>query len=263
MFRLLFALWLFLGSASGQAAEFKHFSYIQEGINYPYAVHLPPGYSREKSWPVILFFHGMRETGRDGSKPTEVGLGPALAAYPERFPAIVVFPQTSDEEHWDDKALEASVNIVESVMRDYGGDRSRIYVTGISMGGSAAYRIAIAHPNAFAAVVPVSSPLVPLTWLTGIPDEEAKALAQTRIWSFINNDDCLIPAPMARGVIRKVRAFGGLALFTEFDRSHDHKRFDCNAGHNAWDLAYTDPQLVEWLFDQRRVSPPESLTSSN
>ena len=38
----------------------------------------------------VLFLHGLRERGTDGVAPTKVGLGPAVQAAEEDWPAIIV-----------------------------------------------------------------------------------------------------------------------------------------------------------------------------
>jgi predicted peptidase len=58
-----------------------------------YQVFVPFGYEREVSLPLILFLHGADQRGTDGFRQTEVGLGSALRRTPDRYPAIVVFPQ--------------------------------------------------------------------------------------------------------------------------------------------------------------------------
>src|SRR5690349_5019523 len=60
---------------------------------YPYVVYVPREFSRKQTYPVILALHGGGEYGSDGLKQTVGGLAIAIRRNPERFPAIVVFPQ--------------------------------------------------------------------------------------------------------------------------------------------------------------------------
>ena len=46
--------------------------------SYPYCVYVPPEYTPEKPWPVILFLHGSGECGDDGFLQTDVGIGRAI-----------------------------------------------------------------------------------------------------------------------------------------------------------------------------------------
>jgi hypothetical protein len=45
--------------------------------------------------------------------------------------------------------------ILESVEREYKTDARRVYLTGVSMGGEGVWSLAAAHPNRFAAIVPI------------------------------------------------------------------------------------------------------------
>src|SRR5690625_7546904 len=64
---------------------------------YRYQVYVPATYAPLRSWPVILFLHGAGESGVDGLRPTDVGIGSAIRRRAERFPTIVVFPQARPE----------------------------------------------------------------------------------------------------------------------------------------------------------------------
>src|SRR5262245_53297314 len=66
---------------------------VISGSEYQYQVYVPRAFDRRKLWPVVLALHGGGEYGSDGMRQTIVGLAPAIRRNPERFPAIVVFPQ--------------------------------------------------------------------------------------------------------------------------------------------------------------------------
>ena len=72
--------------------------YRDEEGEHRYGLFLPAGYTPQRSWPVVLFLHGAGERGRDGLRPTYVGLGPAVRARAATFPFIAVFPQVEDQE---------------------------------------------------------------------------------------------------------------------------------------------------------------------
>ena len=63
-------------------------------------VYIPRGYRRAVASPLILALHGGGERGGDGQLQTDVGLGTALRKYADRYPAIVVFPQTPLDATW-------------------------------------------------------------------------------------------------------------------------------------------------------------------
>lgn len=73
---------------------------VAGGSSFPYVVYVPRDYDSRRAWPVILFLHGAGERGTDGVRPTQVGLGSAIRFSPEKFPAIVVFPQVPPDQRW-------------------------------------------------------------------------------------------------------------------------------------------------------------------
>jgi len=46
----------------------------------------------------------------------------------------------------------------------------------------------------------------------------------------------------SRSIVAALKAAGGNPKYTEYP----------GVGHNSWDKAYNEPDLVEWLFSQRR-----------
>src|SRR5947209_5559285 len=90
-------LTLVLAEAAGDSKVqhgFLHKVYTgPSGDTAKYQVFVPDGYEGDKAYPVILFLHGAGETGTDGERQAQVGLGPAIKKKAKTFPCIVVFPQ--------------------------------------------------------------------------------------------------------------------------------------------------------------------------
>jgi predicted peptidase len=78
--------------------RFLRRSVMIDHTEYSYQVYVPPEYPSTVTLPVILALHGGRERGRNGLRQTEVGLGIMLRQDPDRYPAIVVFPQVPEGE---------------------------------------------------------------------------------------------------------------------------------------------------------------------
>ena len=95
VFFVLFALTAGALAALAQRTEtgFLNRSITFNGSEYRYVVYVPREFSRLKTYPVILALHGGGSYGSDGLKQTDGGLARAIRLNPERFPAIVVFPQ--------------------------------------------------------------------------------------------------------------------------------------------------------------------------
>ena len=70
-------------------------------------------------------------------------------------------------------------------------------------------------------------------------DEFAKKLPHIPIWVLHGADDPVVPVTESREM---ARALSVRAVYTEF----------AHTGHNAWDPAYTQTHLVQWLTEQKR-----------
>jgi predicted peptidase len=221
-----------------------------ESETYAYCVYVPPEYTPERAWPVILFLHGSGERGRDGFLQTDVGIARAIRRNRELCPAIVVMPQCRSGQWWQDEMLAMALRCVEETSREYHCDRQRVYLTGLSMGGAGAWRLGSRMPEAFAALVPIcgfwSRPEV------STPPAELEAaatrLARLPIWCFHGGADPAVPVERSRELVEAVRAAGGDIQYTEVPE----------AGHNVWDRAYDNPGLWRWLLAQKREQRSEN-----
>ena len=84
------------GTVSARPTEtgFLNRSVLVDVAQYRYQVYVPRQFERSDAWPIILALHGGGEYGVDGQSQTEVGLARAIRRRADRFPAIVVFPQS-------------------------------------------------------------------------------------------------------------------------------------------------------------------------
>jgi pimeloyl-ACP methyl ester carboxylesterase len=198
-----------------------------------YTVYIPRGYDGRKAFPVVLFLHGAGERGTDGVVPSQVGLGPAVLNNPDAFPAVAVFPQAKTTWRADSDDAKAALDALDEVLETYKTDRSRVVITGLSMGGAGSWSIAAAHPERFAAVVPVC----------GRGDtSKASPLAKLPVWTFCGDADQTPTVLNGRAMTEAINSAGGNARLTEYR----------DVPHNSWDRAYGDPALISWMLSQSR-----------
>jgi len=223
------------------------------GRSYRYQVYVPADYQSKSSWPAILFLHGAGERGDDGLLQTNVGLAPAIRQNPSRYPAIAIFPQVPRDSQWVGAPGDMAVAALQRTMREFKVDPSRVYLTGLSMGGHGTWYVAYRHPQLFAAVVPIcgwvrefarfrgSVPVVPGDSAAVMPSL-VQRLAKVPIWIFHGEVDQVVDVNGSREPFNALKAVSADVRYTEL----------LGIDHNSWDAAYGSDELVRWLFTQRR-----------
>jgi predicted peptidase len=140
-------------------------------------------------------------------------------------------------------ALEKSID-------EFNGDRTRLYLTGLSMGGYGTFYFAAKYSNKFAALVPICGGVVPPRELRQAGAESfrkryleaAQKIGKTPTWIFHGADDYRVPVTESREMLKALQEIGGRVKYTEYE----------GVGHNSWDRAYAEPDLMPWLLSQRR-----------
>ena len=220
-----------------------------DGADRRYQVYLPNSYDAQAEWPVILFLHGGGAQGEDGLKSTQIGLGAAIRLTPERWPAIAVFPQTPEGKDWLGLGGRIAMAALAATLDEFSGDRSRVYLTGLSMGGKGAWYLGSEHPDRFAAMVVIAGCAAcgrpppggfPKSREDLIGDLAAR-LFDVPVWIFHGDADSVVPVGGSRNMEAALQAVGATVRYTEFP----------DVEHNSWMHAYFLEELPVWLFAQR------------
>lgn len=222
--------------------------------NQRYVVYVPRDWTPSRKWPVILFLHGAGERGNDGLRQTQVGIGTTIRFAPERVPAIVVFPQAPSEERWIGATADAAMQALDEATSEFSGDANRTYLTGLSLGGYGVWHLALAHPDRFAALVPICGGIVPAGSATSVRQSPltmdakdpyaftAQKLKHIPIWIFHGADDTVVLPSESHKMAEALRNAGNDVRAT----------IDEGVGHNAWDPAYGNEEMWRWMFQQVR-----------
>jgi len=230
-----------------------------DGRVVAYQVFVPKGWTPQREWPVVLFLHGSGERGDDNQAQLSQGLPPWLKEHGDDFPAVVVAPQAPDNTIWDDQTERAALAALEASIKTYHGDRSRIYLTGLSMGGYGAWQMGVDHPGLFAAATVICGGVrslddMPELAVKGIPAEDdpyrwvATHVATLPVWIFHGADDQEVPPKEAQSMYAALQEAGNEVRFTEFP----------GVGHGSWVPAYATPDLWPWMFSHRLPEAPKA-----
>jgi dienelactone hydrolase len=197
-----------------------------------YLLYLPEGYSTDtaRQWPVLLFLHGSGESGKDIEKVKKHG-PPKLIEGGKKFPFIVVSPQSDVPSGWD---IDQLYKLLQQVKRQYRVDASRIYLTGLSMGGYGTWALAMKYPDEFAAIAPVCG---------GGDTANAWKLRNIPVWNFHGALDNVVPLSGSRNMVAATSRYNPTVHFTVYP----------NKDHNSWDTTYnTSDTLYRWLLAQKK-----------
>jgi predicted peptidase len=235
---------------------------VTKTVGYDYLLFLPKGYDAkaEKKWPLIVFLHGSGERG------TNVWLvsvhGPPKLVKPVVPPApgesddarrqreaaskllaenfIVVSPQCPADGRWDNDTLLALLNHLTTAQRV---DTSRVYLTGLSMGGFGTWSLGCRFPDRFAALAPICGGGERIDILIGSRQRKA-ALQSLGVWAFHGGKDATVPPEESEKMVNALKKAGvkdiQLTVYPE-------------AGHDSWSASYANPKLYEWFLQHRRA----------
>ncbi len=215
---------------------------ITRTVSTNYLLFLPTDYaaraSSKKKYPLIFFLHG---AGERGSNVWKVGIHgpPKLVREKTDFPFIVLSPQCSVGQLWDNEALMA---LLDDVMRKHHVDKSRVYLTGLSMGGFGTWSLGLAYPERFAAMAPICGGG---DWISArlTNPKKTEALASLGIWAFHGGKDPVVKLSESERMVEAVKKAGcrevELTVYPE-------------AQHDSWSETYSNPKLYEWFLRHQR-----------
>lgn len=143
-------------------------------------------------------------------------------------PPYVNYRMESMETSWREALL---IELIEDLIKSENIDKNRIYITGMSMGGTGTWDMLYRFPDFFAAAVP----------LNGRSDPSiAEVIASVPIWVFHGFSDPVAPITNSREMVKALKVFNEDVKFSELD-----------AGHGIAYQSYT-PALYRWLLHQKK-----------
>lgn len=250
LFFLFIGLFMFLSyNADAQAARFAYAQYEQGGDTLSYRI-VHPDYDTATRYPLVIFLHGSGERGNDNEAQLKWGvLNFATDKMMVLHPAIIIAPQCPKGQRWgnftgfsDGKLHLASrpsipmklvIGLIHHLVKTDRVDASRIYITGLSMGGLGTYDAIERYPDLFAAAIPVAG---------GGDPALAKRIADLPLWDFHGARDAAVDPRFSRQMIAALWQLGGHPGYTEYP----------DVGHFSWLAAYSDPKVIAWLFRQHK-----------
>ena len=217
---------------------YKKFSYFdaEYGIEIPFR--FKTGKEKRKK-PLLVFLHGAGALGEDNVKQffefkTAVGR--------IKQDCFVLLPQQSSafaEENAANLEIYAKSlkNMIELLAQSYPIDTSRIYLTGISLGGACVWYSLYNCPGFYAAGIPLMG-YMPEAYSSVFRKEN---FAGAKIWAGHAKDDKLVPADSDINIYNKIKDVCSIK-FSLYDEG----------GHRMMRAFYGKEPWQKWLFAQHK-----------
>jgi predicted peptidase len=251
---------LFLGLTQLCTAQdfsaYQKLQFVYGKDTLPYRLLLPENYDGKKKYPLILFLHGRGESGTDNELQLTHGAKLFLRdSIRKKYPAIIVFPQCRSSSYWSNvdikedstgkrvfnfspigkstKDMALTGELLNQLLHDLLVNKKQMYVMGLSMGGMGTFEIVRRHPKMFAAAIPICGGANPST---------AKQLRKTNWWIFHGAKDDVVNPEFS------------VQMATALEKQNANVKFTLypNANHNSWDSAFAEPNLLNWLFSNKK-----------
>ncbi len=219
-----------------------------ESLNY--RIYLPADYNKSKKYPLVLLLHGAGERG-DNNKSQLVHGATDIMTYSinHNEPIIFVAPQCPRGQQWvnvpwgaashtmpekPSDSMGLAIELLDDVLESYSIDSSRIYVTGLSMGGYGAWDIIQRKPEVFAGALVVCG---------GGDTAQASKLINMPILVTHGELDGVVKTHRARDMVAAIKEAGGKKV-----RYIEYK----GVRHNVWKPVYSDEKNIKWLLGQQK-----------
>ena len=204
-------------------------------IHFPfrYLRYLPENFDENKKYPLVFFLHGAGEWGENLEDVARHGYLQRVRENGEEFPFIVIAPQCPARKYWGcyTESLLAFLNFI---CESLPVDTERIYLTGLSMGGTGTWMLAMAAPERFAAMAPICG--TGIYWF-------GESLVDIPIMIYHGDCDEIVPLSESISMVNSVNKRGGNAQI----------EICYGLGHNAWDVAYSGDRLMNWFLQYKKV----------
>lgn len=233
IFSLFSVIWLQSSFAQNNMKSTQTKAVFESDFALNYLQYLPENYSADnpEKYPMILFLHGSGERGNNLEKVK--AWGPPKIADEKGLPFVVISPQCPEGIWWN-AILESLRQLLDNRIENLNVDTSRIYITGLSMGGFGTFAMAQMYPDYFAAMAPICGGGTPLL---------SKFSQSIPAWVFHGEADPVVPLSSSVAMVEAMKLMGNEVKFTVYE----------GVGHAAWIPAYNESGIFDWLLQHKKT----------
>ncbi len=222
-----------------------------------YRILWPIDFTEDKEYPVVLFLHGAGERDNDNQKQLVHGSRLFLdSEFREKHPSIVIFPQCPKNDYWSNISIDRTkkgrekfrfkygeipnstlalvIDLMDQMVNKNFTKNDQVYIGGLSMGGMGTFEMLYRRPNMFAAAFPICG--------GGDPNSVSEYANKVALWIFHGARDTVVDPTFSVDMVEAILKAGGFPKFSLYDF----------ANHNSWDTAFAEPELLYWLFSNKK-----------
>jgi len=247
----------FSGLLAQKLDTYQHQKFIHKKDTLMYRLLLPENFNENKQYPLLIFLHGAGERGSDNEKQLVHGAKFFLKTENRsKYPAVVIFPQCPKDDFWSNversvdedgnrtflfrngrkptRTMALILDLIKTLRKEPFVDLDRIYVGGLSMGGMGTFEIVSRMPRVFSAAFPICG--------GGHPESAKRYAGKVAFWIFHGAKDNVVLPLYSDQMVKAIQKYGGNVKFTLYPE----------ANHNSWDNAFAEPELLEWIFSNKK-----------
>ncbi len=198
---------------------------VFEGLEY--LISYPDGFQEDKKYPLVIFLHGAGTRGEEIDRLKRNACVQNLLKRQDARGYILLAPHCKSGD-WNER-MALLIRLVESYREISYIDKTRVHLTGNSMGGYGTWTLTTLRAHWFASAMPLCG---------GGIGAFANNLVNLPIRAFHGLRDKTVDPIESLQMAKAVNLRGGhaeLILFPELE-------------HNCWDRVYTDEKNYDWLL---------------
>lgn len=211
-----------------------HFT-VESFEDFNYILTVPQ--NATENMPLIVYLHGSDSRGSDPNYLLQQAGFPRslILGELENIPAYVLIPQLRPEITGWERVKEELIRLIDKVAADCKADTGKICLTGYSMGGTGAWKLAATYPEKFSCLVPISGSIANM-------ESNRQALKDMPIWAFASNADANVSPNYTTEFIADLQALNENCTATIID----------GAAHEAtWQIyKHSESSIFQWMLAQ-------------
>ncbi|WOO43280.1 hypothetical protein [Rubellicoccus peritrichatus] len=251
--------------------EVVNYDYRSDGnIELRGRLFVPDNYDAQQSYPIVVFFHGAGERGTNNVTQVEKNIDNLITAATSRE-FFVYAPQLPPNQAWNSGWVRDAFRVVGNITGDYNIDISKIYATGLSLGGGGVW-------NALDLFSGILAGSVPLAGVSGGVVMGANTINEP-IWVYHAVNDGTVGVGASRTHVNEILAANGQPTVSFPLVGNDGSPYYSDGttylengalryseysfgNHGIWNRVYGESQMYDWMLAQESTDTDWAIGDS-